>query len=223
MLCSKVNTLFNSVKWRRGLGEKSMATLVRDEAGTVTKLGTADYICQCFLDLVEAKPFYEIKVKELAAHAKISRTTFYTYFDSVFDIAQKLEDDFLEGFYPDGVAFSVFEKEAVADAMDQADYVKRHARVFRLLAGANGDPGFVARFERKVRGMCDAIWEHYGTTYSEVERAFYSSYIAGGTTAITRCIASDPGSFTPEDFVKMPLTIMETINTALGVGRAPGE
>jgi AcrR family transcriptional regulator len=64
-----------------------MAITFTDKTGSTSRENTEAYICAKFLDLVETKPFYTIKVKELAEYASISRSTFYLYFDSIYAVS----------------------------------------------------------------------------------------------------------------------------------------
>lgn len=54
-------------------------------------------ICEKLLDILEITPFQTIKVTEFVRFAGISRSCFYLYFDSIYSVVQKLEDDFIEG------------------------------------------------------------------------------------------------------------------------------
>ena len=56
---------------------------------------TERQIWGALIALMEEKPLDKIKVTELTQRAGISRSTFYSYYDSVYDVLQDIEDDFL--------------------------------------------------------------------------------------------------------------------------------
>lgn len=68
---------------------------------------TERQICDAFFELMKEKSCSAIKVAELTRIAGISRSTFYVYFDSIDDVLQTVEDDFLSNL--------VDEKEVRAD------------------------------------------------------------------------------------------------------------
>lgn len=48
--------------------------------------GTKDYIAYAFQEILKVMPFDDITVQEIAEACKISRTTFYRYFDDKYDL-----------------------------------------------------------------------------------------------------------------------------------------
>lgn len=184
------------------------------KAGRVERKGTEAYICDKFLDLVENEPFYQIKVKQLVEYAGISRSTFYTYFDSIYDVVQKLEDDFLEGFYPEDIAFSVLIKNDLSKALEQIEYVKRHARTLRLLCGPNGDSGFIGRIERAIKKLAEHAFEEIDSSLAPHQREILAAYIAGGTLNATWTIARQGENYSVLDFKKASKNIIKA-NDAL--------
>lgn len=139
------------------------------------------YICNKFLDLVEIKPFYLIKVKELVSYAEIGRSTFYFYFDSIYAVVQKIEDDFLTGFLTRETAISIMVDADISVAHAQIGYFKDHFRVLNLLTGPNGDPSFRLKLERHLRMLSTAIWEKQDIAYTQKQRDYLSAYLTGGT------------------------------------------
>lgn len=167
-----------------------------------------DYICDKFLDLVEKKPFYQIKVKELVEYAEISRSSFYLYFDSIYDVVQRIEDNFMEGFIPNDDAIKIMVNGNVQMAHQQNVYLNRHAKALRLLLGTNGDPLFEYKLEKRFRTLNEAIWEERKTTYSNEMKDCLSSYLAAGNIAFIKWWTSHQGKYTENEFINMLNVLM---------------
>jgi AcrR family transcriptional regulator len=194
-----------------------MAVTFKTQNGQIIRENTEAYICDRFLDLVEEKPFYRIKVRELTEHANISRSTFYVYFDSVYSVVQKLEDDFIKSFYPEAVAFSVLIKNDISKTLEQIAYIKSNARALRLLCGPNGDSYFMDRLERIIKHLCDKTFEEIGADLTVEQRSFLGAYITGGTLYITKKIAERGESLSNQDLKKLSSTIMHANNILFGM------
>jgi AcrR family transcriptional regulator len=61
------------------------------------KSDTETIIIEKFLELMRQKSCFKIKVTELIKLANISRSSFYDYFDSIYDVIQSIEDNFILG------------------------------------------------------------------------------------------------------------------------------
>lgn len=48
------------------------------------------------IDLLKEKPIYNIKVKELCDKAELNRTTFYKYYENIYDVLADIEYDILK-------------------------------------------------------------------------------------------------------------------------------
>lgn len=194
-----------------------MPTTYENAAGRLERKSTEDYLCDKFLDLVEEKPFYRIKVRELVEHAGVSRSTFYTYFSSIFDVAQKLEDDFLEGFYSEDITFLVLVKNNEQQAFEQLNYIKKHGRTLRLLCGPNGDAGFTNRIERALLKVTKKSFDDLGSSLSQEQRQILAAHIAGGALHSTLFVARHGDDMKMDDFQTATLNIIKANNALLGV------
>lgn len=145
-----------------------------------------EYIQERFLDLVEKKPFYHIKVSELVKYAEIGRSTFYTYFDSIYAVAQKAEDDFLDGFLPHKDAIAIMTKADAGALKRVEDFLSKNARVLNIMGGPNGDASFNIRLERYIDGLCDSVWKTTAVSYTSQQRDFVRAYISAGTLSTLR-------------------------------------
>ena len=59
---------------------------------------TQKIIKEAMIELLEEKPLHKIKVKELCEKAGINRATFYNNFEDIYNLYEKLENDFFENY-----------------------------------------------------------------------------------------------------------------------------
>jgi len=121
-----------------------------------TGTGIKDRIFVSMMTLMETKPFHEVKITELCGLAKISRSTFYVYFDSVYDVLQKIEDEFFNGLLGSESFLRSNEdvywpERARGLSMVTALYLSKHRKTIQLLLGENGDKSFEARLTNRCR------------------------------------------------------------------------
>lgn len=137
-------------------------------------MNTEEYICRKLLEMMEEKPFLKIKVKQLCEYAEISRSTFYVYFDSIYDVVQKIEDDLLFRVPEDGDYRSL-------QSVDSLAYARDNLRVLKLLTGPNGDPSFESRLANRNR----ATTQHFLRDRSRsgeltTEEELINAFLEGG-------------------------------------------
>ena len=117
-------------------------------------MDTEKRICNALLEMMEERPFYQIKVAQLCDRNSISRSTFYNYFDSIFSVLQKIEDDILEELFELNVTKSLNDKAVLMDAFST---MRNCIRAFQILIGPNGDPSFVARLINRNKRSLDML------------------------------------------------------------------
>ena len=145
-----------------------------------------DYLCERLLDVLEEKPLHSIRVTSFVEYADIARSTFYAHFNSIYDVVQRIEDTFLEGFYADDATYEVLVGSNASEAIAQSNFIRKHARAIALLCGPNGDPYFSERLERRIAALCNRVWATSSPRVDQSKRELLSAYIAGGTLAIIK-------------------------------------
>ena len=195
-----------------------MPVMVRGEGGSVIRQDMPDYICDRMLDMLEERPLHEIKVKHLTDFCGISRNTFYTYFDSIYAVVQRIEDQYLEGFFPEAVARAVLVKGDASANVAHLLELDNDARAMRILSGPNGDAYFQERLGRRIRGICNKLWDESGSTYSSREREALCAYITGGTIHITRHMAAVGNRLTEEELRTVAERIIAANSILMNLG-----
>lgn len=140
-------------------------------------------ICEKLIDMMEEKSFFDIKVKEFAEFAGIGRSTFYLYFDSLYDVLQQIEDEYLAGMVDEstmaqkarGLEMEKFNAAFVA----KVSYIEQNKRLLRVLLGENGDPSFSARIINRYKRIARKSFDGMGE-YSPVEVEMLAEYSSAG-------------------------------------------
>ena len=156
------------------------------------------YMCSKLLDMMEKVPFYKIKVTEFCRFAAVSRSAFYAHFDSIYDVIQKIEDDFFAGmpsekdYALEGV--SPEEREQALHELMRANtaYTDAHIREIRILLSENGEPAFRARLARRIRTVTRYQLEDADVEMTALQRNLIIEYIVGGQVNATWWMASHP-------------------------------
>ena len=114
----------------------------------VAKL-TRQNIIDAFWDIYSKKKIENITVKEVMDRAGYNRSTFYLYFEDIYDVLYQIEEGLLplaDIHISDEAEF--FTHENIRLLANEFIYQEKY---FVVLFGQNGDPGFVNRFKNRMR------------------------------------------------------------------------
>ncbi|MGM9608525.1 MAG: TetR/AcrR family transcriptional regulator [Oscillospiraceae bacterium] len=115
------------------------------------------------IQLLLVKDVNRITVQEIIANADVSRGTFYSYFNDIFDLMEAVENELLEQMGPCSYDPSDPVNDAFPDhfptfaCVRWFEYCAAHRDALLALLGPTGDPYFAYKLERQVR---DNIDEH---------------------------------------------------------------
>lgn len=140
-------------------------------------------ICEKLVDMMEDKSFFDINVKEFTQFAGIGRSTFYWHFESLYDVLQKVENDFIDGLLPEqqvAQTARVGKPEALTAALaSKVAYIERNKRLLRILVSENGDPSFAARIiNRNKRIVRGSLEQNRTVNHAKIE--VMAEYISAG-------------------------------------------
>ena len=101
-------------------------------------------ICEKLIEMMEDTSFFDIKVTDFVKFAGVSRSMFYLYFNSLYDVLQKIEDDFIDGLLSEKevVSSTKIKRDNKIDStiIAKTEYIKKNKKILRVLTGKNGDP-----------------------------------------------------------------------------------
>lgn len=149
-------------------------------------MNTKKIIKNTFLTINQTKKIDEIKVSEVSRKAGISRTTFYSYYDDVYNIVEEIEDELLNQLAEKSKIRKTYklQKHNVDNPlfldMMIYEYMEEHKDEFRLLFGENGDPLFRYKYSKFLQEVViSKIMEDFQITeYKD----FISAFIMSGIT-----------------------------------------
>lgn len=149
-------------------------------------------ICGTLLDMMEEKSCFNIKVTDLVKRAGISRSSFYVYFDSILDVVNRIETDYIAGL-PDvsttaeitSASFRYGERQLDKELeLSYWNYVKDNMRTYQILTGQNGEPLFRRRLENRFKRISLSIIEQIVPDANPLESEVVASYLAGARMSI---------------------------------------
>ena len=119
----------------------------------LTKQLLKDSLCE----LLEQADIHEISVRTLCENADINRSTFYKYYDSIYDLLKEMENDFLKEIEK---SLSVDNTETTDRLAHILCYIQSNSKMCKLLLSSNIDSDFPKRLMQLpsiIQNMNDII------------------------------------------------------------------
>ena len=143
------------------------------------------------LELMQTKSCLQIKVTELTRCANVSRGTFYLHFDSIYDVIQEIEEDFIKAEKKEIFADPLLKNKDMDYYRRLMGYIKDNSYVFRTLSGPNGDPSFQGRFMRSFTdGFFERLLGESKISLTQAERTLIFENVMAGRWAMYSWYAS---------------------------------
>lgn len=154
--------------------------------------GIEQKICSTVLDMMEEQSCFNIKVTELVRRVGISRSSFYMHFDSVLDVVDRIESDYIAGLPDVSYAasslcntFRLGQDYISQWELDESwEYIHNNMRAYQLLTGQNGEPLFRKRLENRSKRIGSAIFSELVPQAPADEREVAAIYFAGSRMAV---------------------------------------
>ncbi|CAG7630368.1 TetR/AcrR family transcriptional regulator [Paenibacillus allorhizosphaerae] len=119
---------------------------------------TKQMLYEAFLNLIEAKGFDAITVRDLTTRAGLNRGTFYLHYEDKYDLLQKWKKEMLNGFEAQLSNFDLRVllnhptlEEPPQMILEIIQYFYEHARFFRIMLGSKGDPSYLNELKALMR------------------------------------------------------------------------
>lgn len=131
------------------------------------------------LNMMKDMPVEQIYVKQLCHQAGVSRSTFYAYYESVYDVLQDIEDRIMS----EQIAFR-YTMNTEGDEVKQGiheiiQFTMDHLEEYQALLGRYGDPAFKARWSRMIGKKLRLHHFYQGEAPDEYERCI-TWFVTGG-------------------------------------------
>lgn len=164
-------------------------------------------ICSSLINMMETTPYYKIKVSNFVAETGISRSSFYFYFNSIYSVLEKIEDDFIKGISDEYTAVSrlssgvMHEPDGEMMLRSTVHYISKNLRLIRILSGPNGDPNFQYKLSSRARKIGEVIYRSNGGAYT-VEKKLLCECMAGAQWYMYRWWARHENEVDEQTMVK---------------------
>lgn len=164
---------------------------------------TQQRIQEALLLLLEEKSFAACSVSDIVINAEVSKKSFYSYYESKFDLIKQIEDKLIDGLKQalekDRLHLTRIQQEYSPEKIDEiADvefdqtikYCDENKLSFSRLLSSNGDISFINRLEKigtqeiierlpYYFGSCARIQSTNDTYSMKIIRMLYSHIIVG--------------------------------------------
>lgn len=143
---------------------------------------TRENLIEAFWSMYRRKAIEQITIKELTAQAGYNRSTFYEYFDDIYDVLNQLELELLE--YIRGQVLVSLEAEQNEDLIQRmAEVYESKGDYLGVLLGENGDPNFTKKMKAVMR---PALVNAFGLPENDIHTSYIFEF---GMSAIIATMA----------------------------------
>lgn len=122
---------------------------------------TRNELRKAFAELLEEKKIIKnITIKELVNKAGITRATFYTHYDNIYEIAEEIQDDFIQVVFHN--IDNLNSKETLRTQVERiANHLKENEEMYRMLLTSDETLIFINRLNRLMtKNLSEFIIEH---------------------------------------------------------------
>lgn len=138
-------------------------------------------VCETFIEMAKEMPVEQIQVKTLVQRAGVSRSGFYVYYDSVWDVLQEIENELFSTTY--SIKRDYLNGMASRDPMDISHDVLRHlvssGDLIEALTSHGGDQAYLAAWTGQIRSQIE-MWRGKPLKEDSVEAQLYAEFAIGG-------------------------------------------
>lgn len=160
---------------------------------------TRKQIVDAFWSLYEKRPIERITVKEIVAQVGCHRSTFYEYFDNVYQILESIEDALFEKLENE-LPKPPYKPESEEILKHHIDNFSADGRYLSVLVSEHGDPAFA----RRIQGLlAERLKPEFTTELSDSQARYIMQFSAGGfSTVMTEWLRSGR-DLSVEDILKI--------------------
>lgn len=168
---------------------------------------TKKALLQALTKLMSEKKINSITVKELTDLADVNRSTFYLYYEDIFDMVEKIESEILIDFTE---AFNKFKKETPSNDSLLSfltylfGFIQRNAEMFKILLGPDGDYPFLEKLKETIKVSQPPI----DSPCSKVNFYYLMPYIISGCIGLIQQWLNDNMKVSPKEMAVIVIDIL---------------
>lgn len=134
---------------------------------------TKKVIKDTFLSLLEKKDITSISVKELCDIADVNRGTFYRYYEDIYDLLKKIEEEFIEEIRESNSMVHMSNHSIYTFTKEILDIFENNKKLVRILFNADSNIYFLDDVLEVAYEKCIGNWESNidSDNYNELENS----------------------------------------------------
>lgn len=172
---------------------------------------TKKILLSSLIELMNKKKINKITVKELTELADINRSTFYLYYDDIFDMVDKIESEIIDNF---SIAFREFSiKEATHETTVSFftyvfEFVKNNSSMCKILLGPDGEYSFIEKFKNAIKDSQPNI----NAKNQNLKHQFLMPFIVSGTIGTIQKWLEDDMKSSTKDMAEFIASMIVAVN-----------
>jgi Transcriptional regulator len=157
-------------------------------------------LLDAFWQIYREKRIEKITVKDITTKAGYNRSTFYEYFNDVYDVLDQLENSVLPNLSTHHKITILTERELVQHFNQFAKIYQERCNYYGVLLGDNGDPAFQDKFKNVFRPVLQQFFSSWDTeddfvieykieyVLSALIGVFHYSYVKGNNPPVEKVV-----------------------------------
>lgn len=167
---------------------------------------TRQNLIDAFWELYCEKRIEKITVREITTKAGYNRSTFYEYFNDVYDVLEQIEESLLPNIEDMPPLLPTMGNESVP--IDS--FIKLYSsssKYYTVLLGYNGDPAFAGKIKNGIKAK---LLEQLETSESNMEIDYTLEYMLSAMIGILTYWFKNNENISKEDLVKLMYELMNS-------------
>ncbi len=167
---------------------------------------TRQNLIDAFWEIYCEKRIEKITVREITTKAGYNRSTFYEYFNDVYDVLEQIEESLLPNIEDMPPLLPTMGNESVP--IDS--FIKLYSsssKYYTVLLGDNGDPAFAGKIKNGIKAK---LLEQLETSESNMEIDYTLEYMLSAMIGILTYWFKNNENISKEDLVKLMYELMNS-------------
>lgn len=169
-------------------------------------------VCDTLIAMMEEMPFEKIRVTSLTERAGISRSTFYVYYQSAYDVLQQVEEVLIDDIIMNQEVPPRISRQHLMEVSSQ---IHRNIRYFNALTGPNGSPSFYSKLARRNLSTLLHLAEEFQSPASEAELQVLNEFTLAGKIRILQWWAEHEDYVSVSDMAGILAKLNRAVNEVL--------
>ena len=145
---------------------------------------TKKVIKESFFELLEEKDITKVTVSELCEKADINRATFYRYYIDIFDLLEKIKEEFVKEIQDSYKDFTSEQKALYDYVLALLQVCSNNKKLVKILFSTKQSNYFLDEILQDAYERCKARWEKDIKDIKEEDEEYATVFIFNGTLGI---------------------------------------